>query len=359
MVAWTTIGIIASLLALVGAGFDRILLRRQKNTLYHALIVWWDRLDDTRVPDLPKLMADWILSASKHILKWPVISWQTAVIYIFVSFLLTTAATIFGFILDKGFFHFFPTILPTFVGYVSNLIFDLITIIATVKVIFIVKKFNPLISLIAIIGDIVIAAILAIVSLSVYVRLDDMIWEHSSLSGTSYVHKHYEDAFRKSLKNALAADGFTENTHLRIHKGITFFDYITSLPRRLRETISKGRSTEEKIVTVYAKDESTNKYKSYKVKAKNHVRWFEVMIAGTMFVPTFFYLSILLFMIISKAVLSSSRLLILHFLEVLAQNDPVKEPKEFMPGTLTGILFGIVAALANGIVQLIKLHNSM
>ena len=58
---WATL-LLAGLIAGVGPIIDRLLLTRQKGVLHNALIRMWNRLDDTSIPHIPKLMAKTIVS---------------------------------------------------------------------------------------------------------------------------------------------------------------------------------------------------------------------------------------------------------------------------------------------------------
>lgn len=59
--------------------------------------------------------------------------------------------------------------------------------------------------------------------------------------------------------------------------------------------------------------------------------YYVAILALTTAAPTVVYLFLLLFSMFSKIILSGTRWIILHFLEVATEPDPLEKPKEFLP----------------------------
>ena len=79
--------------------------------------------------------------------------------------------------------------------------------------------------------------------------------------------------------------------------------------------------------------------------------WTILLVSGTTFIPSFFYMGLLLIMFTAKIILDVSRFITMHILEVVTE-----DPKNIMPGTLLGILFSVIAAFAKLIVDFIKFY---
>ena len=56
MLTWKVIGIIGGLLELLGVLFDALMLKRQKTSLHTKLIGYWDKIDETAIPNIAVFM---------------------------------------------------------------------------------------------------------------------------------------------------------------------------------------------------------------------------------------------------------------------------------------------------------------
>ncbi len=135
MLTWTTIGLLAGFFAGAGALIDGFWLRRKKPALHHKLTEWWLRLDASKISEIPKLMAEWVLGLGKRIFRWPLLSWQTLVLLLVASWILTTTSSMLGNVIDwttkRGPAPNLVNDLPFYWTYLTNLPFDIITILVT------------------------------------------------------------------------------------------------------------------------------------------------------------------------------------------------------------------------------------
>jgi hypothetical protein len=68
--------------------------------------------------------------------------------------------------------------------------------------------------------------------------------------------------------------------------------------------------------------------------------------------PIGLYLTVLLFLVIAKALFSWARAALVYYLELAAEPLPQEVDTKFVPFTLLGLLFGAVGALAKLVIDL-------
>src|SRR3977135_3676379 len=69
MVGWTSITWLCASILSSGTVVDRFLLVRQKKRIYSSLVSFWNSLDETAIPDLPRKAIEGSLSLCRPILK--------------------------------------------------------------------------------------------------------------------------------------------------------------------------------------------------------------------------------------------------------------------------------------------------
>ena len=163
---WGTVGVLAGLFAGLGYALDRWSLRRQKHVVYDRLIAWWNRLDDTSVPDLPRRMAEWSLGVWHKIAGLEFFSVRALGVSLGASCVLTTIALYGGAAIGEGGWGS-----PLGLGeairltafYGINAIFDTATILVTLHAIRIVRDRSGKMGVLAMIGDVAFAYTCAVV----------------------------------------------------------------------------------------------------------------------------------------------------------------------------------------------------
>ena len=129
------------------------------------LTEWWLRLDNSKIQEIPKLMAEWVLRLGKRIFRWPLLSWQSLVLLLVASWILTTASATLGNVIDAATkrlptYNNFVDALPFYWVYITNLPFDIITIMVTAWILRFVLRSSVVKSMAAVLFDILIAALL-------------------------------------------------------------------------------------------------------------------------------------------------------------------------------------------------------
>src|SRR2546428_4417623 len=87
-----TIIFILTLFPGMGVGFDKLLALRHKAKLHYAMIRWWDRLDETAIPDYPHLLTTWLLTRIERILKLD--PRRTLIAYLLICFAFLSGASL-------------------------------------------------------------------------------------------------------------------------------------------------------------------------------------------------------------------------------------------------------------------------
>ena len=131
MVSWGAIAVISTILPLLGGAADRVLAARHRERLHLALVTFWCHIDDTRVPDLPKLMTNWATSGARHILGPRAIAPRSLLITLAASGLLTTVLGIAGDQMENPYNVRWPPLFASYPIYVVNGIFDLAAVAVT------------------------------------------------------------------------------------------------------------------------------------------------------------------------------------------------------------------------------------
>jgi hypothetical protein len=88
MFTWITTFGIATGLAGVGAYVDKLVSIRHKSKLHLAMHRWWNRLDETKIPNYLHLLSFWISSRAEKLFYSN--HWRMIVAYSIISWLLLT-----------------------------------------------------------------------------------------------------------------------------------------------------------------------------------------------------------------------------------------------------------------------------
>lgn len=182
MWSWETISLVAAILASVGALTDRLILNRQKSALQLVLIQSWNRLDDTRIPDIPRLVAGWFLRIVRKAAGSEGLSFRGITIATTGSVAMTSASIIVGAWLSYDLESAIAQLgmlladVPKLLSlYPANLVFDLATIIVTIAIVRKIYRLGAFRALGWMLLDIVIAGCLAIMCVTVAIGAIDIL----------------------------------------------------------------------------------------------------------------------------------------------------------------------------------------
>jgi hypothetical protein len=295
-----TIGIIFGFFVGAGALFDKLLLKHQKISVHNALYRWWFRLENTRIRNLYKLMAEYALKIAAIIFRWPLWSWQSFILLVVLSWILTSIASVIGYYLTPSIHNISPIPLPVYTVYILNFPFDFLTCFATFHVLKIIRKANMVISILAIITDIVIAGILVCVCYGVVWWGGALALNNQSI-GSEFVHSYYAQDFINKNKRLLIKDGFTEKATVKIYYGNT--PLLSSVKEGFTFYYNRliGKYCEISSIIEYEVIEGKRAKRYQGTAISRNDNWFGMITPLTTFVPTFFYMFILLFLLVQTS----------------------------------------------------------
>lgn len=344
MITWSTIAILAATFAIFGAAFDRLILTRQKPALHQKLVSYWISLEELEYRNLAKSLSGYVLSKLKDTATLGIKSWKTLLVWTFVSYVLTSLASLVAWAIDGGFDQ--TTIpLPIFTTYISNWIFDLATVLITLKVLHIVRKNRPSIGLIALVADLLLAFILVVLCRSTTLWLNEVAFNYA-LPGSEQSRAYTESIYKEKLKNEFSIYSFTENAVIDVKGKNSFYDLSKDSFYLFCCLKTKYKSTE--IVSIKEKEKEV----SFQFRfTASGVLW--TLIPATVFIPTALFILTLMIFLCLKMILDFLKVIGLHLLEVATEVDP----KGFSPGVLVGLLLGCFAALSKAITELIKIFS--
>ncbi len=353
---WTTIGFLFAFLSALGVAVDRFLLKRYKIAFHLLLLKWWDNLDNTSIIDLPKLMAIQSLQILRVIFGPKPFSLRVIIIVSIYTYFLTSIFYVIGMKMDGTWEHLLqatPIPLPIFTVYFSNIPFDLLTSVVTIFALIVISKGRTLSQIVLIVGDIVIATILAIVCFATIVWSSD-IYQTTQLPFASEMREHNRLIDRnyhyQKLKKDLTKDGFSSNVDLlnQPHSAYkqyimgAYYSYVSIITNQPYKTISTVKAIEEKKEKVYY-------YLDYRNAAVT-----PILISATTLIPTVAWMIFLFIMIISKIVLLVWKIITMYYLELATEPDVNENPLSFMPTTLLGVTFGVIAAFLKVVIDFLK-----
>ena len=164
---------------------DRFLLRRQKGKFHDRLLHWWNALDDTAVPDIPRRMAGSTLGVVHKLLGSQFWSARSLIILSTTSAALTLSALILGasqstsesLIPDLSDVLWMASLAvenpKEILGLIAlNFPFDLLTGVVTLHVLMIVKSRDSIFAFPSIAVDILLAFLLALLCGSAVIELN-------------------------------------------------------------------------------------------------------------------------------------------------------------------------------------------
>lgn len=349
MITWSTIAILATTFAIFGAAFDRLILIRQKPALHQKLVSYWVSLEEIEYKNLAKSLSGYILSKLKTTSILGLKSWKTLLLWTFISYILTSIASLISWPIDRGFGQ--TTIpFPIFTTYISNWIFDLATVLITLKVLHIVKKHRPSIGLLALAGDLLLAFILVVLCRSTTMYLNEAAFNYA-LPGSAQPRAYTESMYKDILHNEITVNSFSEKAVINVKVKNSFFQHS-------KDSLSlfcclKNEYTS--IQTVSIKEKEKERSYQFSNKVISGVLW--TLIPATVFIPTALFILTLIIFLCLKVILDFLRTIGLHLLEVATEVDPQVDPKGFSPGILVGLLLGCLAALSKAIMELIKVFS--
>lgn len=369
MNSWITIVLpIAGVLIIIGNAFDKLMVRRQKRIVFDSLVKWWDKLSDIRFPILHQKMATNTISIIHKSTSGRYGKVKAILLSLIISWFLTSVFTYFGFVVrDGGFLAPFKTIasgipLPVFIVYVTNYIFDFLTLFITYIAIVNIIKEKLLKALVIIALDVMLAVILAILSLSFITWSGDISF-NNNMWGTHWTHDLYKHTIESEYNEFHSSHGFSENakvTNMRINPKHNIIDYLYITPQiyikfyeDLKNNNFINNLDHKSINSIHYSISENNNYKELIIEWRvSHV--FYLFTSLTTLLPTIIYMGYLLFLALSRTLIEILRLSSMQFLEASTEIEPAKNLQDFAPGRLLSIVLGVFVAIINMISKLVS-----
>jgi len=170
---YSYISLIVLIPAAIGTGLDKFLIDHDKGRLHDFLLRAWIVLDETTVPNLPKLISSKIITAFQKMFGTNFFSFKAIVSTFMISTILTILALHIGnYILYRHLtLERFDYII--LIAIIINYPFDFITTFITYKAMHVINSSSLIYKCLAAIGDIIIALFLALFVCFVFCALDD------------------------------------------------------------------------------------------------------------------------------------------------------------------------------------------
>ena len=225
-------------------------------------------------------------------------------------------------------------------------------IYVTLHVLKIIIRVNPFRSLTAITFDIFVSGILVILC-GGFMDWGEQITYNNQWWGSGYANTYAGEHFKRHNESVLEGDGFGEKATIRVYRNESILDYLRMGFNDYKNALKGNIPYKIPIWTVIEVKEG-NRHKSYHVKMIVVSDWFSLIMPLTTFIPTFIYMALLFVLIIGKIIIEIT----MHLLEVMTEPNPAIDPKDFIPGTLIGLLCSVIATSAKVIVEIIKVYTA-
>lgn len=302
MLTWTNVIVIAGTFAALGPLMDRFMLKRQKGRIYDFLLHWWDKLDDTHIPELHKCMANWTIQNARSIVGDHWLSIRGIIITVLISFSITIMSLSIGYSISVGDSIMHPlfwrhllieNILQIFFHplyslsiLIVNMMYDIATVVFTFYALRLILSRGWLASLAIIIVDFLFAVFFCYMC----------------------------------AVTANAGSKFFSTTAAYPDMNSSF--YFGSTWRILYGAYFEGRTSDLEVV----------------------------FYASTTFIPTAIYMGLLLLMFLGKFILKVGKCSALFFLERMLDDSPTS----LSVFTLTGSLFSVILLIAKTMIHFLQ-----
>lgn len=350
---WILSALIATFLAVLGKAFDSFMLNKKKTALYNLMISWWDQLDDTKIPNFPKLMSKWIISLKNKFFKRSLFYWKNLILMFILSFILTTIFDLVTMQLglsaevsSQG------VLIPLFPGslYFVNFLFDIPTFYITYKLINKIYSSSYIKSMFLIFLDLIIATLLAVFCSISLLYMNTVSVNYLKIESYPYTNQ-LKEYISEEYKSKLSELGYTEENSLKLKLyNDPFLNDLLFHPNKTFKSI-----IENKIYRYHRNIELSwifeNQFKSFTIGVTQTQPLNLFIMSMTSLLPSAIYLFILFLMLLSKLMIDISKKVTMYFIEIATQVNPTTEIKDFKPGSLFGILLSLLTIMFQIIAQ--------
>lgn len=363
---------IITLLVALGKALDQYLLNEEKSNLYSKLSSLLKRLDEIEFNNILGKIVEAILTLYAKVFKQKSLVKQIAIILL-SSWLLTTIFS------QLNYFHpqtkpylsdlrVWHDLLPHWIIYLTNLLFDFLTITTTIVILKFIKNKGFWFSLFGLLIDSLAALTFYIFCIISFGFLSSASWDMDSLSESSRESTNLSINITDSFSVNMRRIGVDENT--------------------ITDVLELGYSEKAKINWIGMEPDITLEwqvfYEGFPKYLKGESIWkraiqrFEIIegkktivkeisvigtasiqrftLALTTFLPTAILLITLLIILISKEILKISHFIGKRFVMSAIQTTDLEnfEPVKFKPGLHIGVLLGVIIAIIQLVIIMLK-----
>jgi hypothetical protein len=353
LLSWKAVGALSALATSLGGFADLFLLRQRDRASLHTILVrWWVWLDDTAVVDFPRAIAntaDNILTrAIRRNRKRLVICALT----IASSFALTTMAWIAGYWLRPTSYDAitWDDYLPFYPIYVSNFVFDLITVWIFALGIRRLRHATPL-------GSVALgAAMIAVSSGLAVLSVAGMVW------GPNQALKHgilaYGVSHQLALENMNAVSAHRELQRL-FGPGTTIEPVDITVGLSLKMAVCSyawhlGR-TGCRFIIAPARIHLANGRLLTAAATFDRMPLAPLLSGATTLIPVLSFSVLVCSAIGVKQFAALTRKTIMRLLEVVTESDPARDSRSFMPGMLLGAACSFISVVVKAVVEVLSI----
>ncbi len=343
------LGAFIALLNTCGILLDRLLLRQQKADLHLVFIRWWERLHETRVPDIARLMATWTLkhydrlstSDKQHGFKAVL---KKSLYYLFASIILTTVTSLGWCILFQDSLAGFA--LPYCLYYICNFVFDLFTLLVTIHILRIVRDKGLLLGIVVILCDVALACLFAAGCYASF-GIAGLTVDRYDLPFVESVMTPITDEVVQELETILESSASFPIKELTVDvtEGRDYIEDLWTLTQKIGPALRGRKLLPSKAsLKITLKNEAMEI--SIKLRQATQEKSLWIWLSATTLVPTLLYLAFLGTMLLSKTFLEALKYVAIHYFERATDADPISHPEKFIPVSLFTSLVSMVVIAA-------------
>lgn len=343
----------------LGIAYDRLTFDKSKISSHKKMVEWWFKIGNTIIPDYKQTVIQSFLGKLNFLTKHKIYSWKYLALTALISWVLTSMGAVFGeYMLHED------IDLPYFTLYFVNFPFDFLTIFITMRVVLLLSQKQNIIKFLSIILLHLSLTYALSVTCLVSNQLFGKAMEGQPVNSIFYPYNLHATDFY--LKDSLKNDHFSDNVIITskassivsLDQNVKSSFKVINNALKLKRTIDSGSMVYD--ITFIAKE--NNRSKVYKFTTYSSIPGGYIYGALSTFIPVLILLFFILLASIAKILFEISRVTAMILLDRFTESAIDKEkkkfsPEKFMPGTLTGILFGVISAFLALIKELIHFLN--
>jgi hypothetical protein len=330
-----------------GALIDRVMSRRHKTTLHFKLLSLWDRIDDTRVGDLPGAVASVLLVKCEEIFGASLISLRFAISSIVLSWFITTTESVAsGYIWGHAPYRAWHDLLPFWPWYTNDYILNSVAIILLIVSLRWLRRARAWRALTIVTLTIATGFALTVANFEAGYWTNDFVSKHTlpaadllNMESVDY-SCHVNDA----LLTQLAQRWGVRKETVSIDAGATALMSFADISAAYLSLFTRGEVAYHRVlVSAPLKQGRVRTVLSFQIRASRLL-----VNAKALFLVALLLLAVGGAMI-GKLLLSLARFTSLQVLEAATDADPMRDPKSFMPGTLLGAVLGVLGSVVTAL----------